>query len=89
MRIAIIVTVLAGLIVPAVAQTRLPRTSPSEREVNRINRSINQEQRLQRLEQQIQIDNNQLRQNIDRQRNISSPVRPGRIGTCPAGSIGC
>jgi hypothetical protein len=81
--------ILSSLAVPALAQTRLPRTSPSERQVNEINRSIQQEQRLMQREQQYQIDNNQLRQRLDRQQNLSNPSPPARIRNCPAGSIGC
>lgn len=71
------------------AQTRLPRKTPAERQVDDINRSLQQDQRVRGIEQQIQTDNNQLRQNIDRQRMFSSPPSPFRSGSCPAGSIGC
>jgi hypothetical protein len=73
---------------PAEAQTaRLPRKSAAERQVEQINRNLRQQDRLRQFEQQYQIDNNQIRQSIDRQRVFSNP--PARIGTCPAGSIGC
>ncbi|WP_230531005.1 hypothetical protein [Microvirga roseola] len=77
------------LALPAEAQTRLPRTSPAERQVQDINRSLRQEQRQLRLEQQIQIDRNQLQRQIDRQRLFSNPTPPARIGTCPPGSVAC
>jgi len=78
-----------SLALPAAAQTRLPRKSPAERRVQEINRDIQQQQRLQRFEQQNQFETNQLRQSIDRQRTFSNPSPPARIGTCPAGSVGC
>ncbi|MET0531437.1 hypothetical protein [Microvirga sp. P5_D2] len=72
----------------AEAQTRLPRTTRSERQVDDINRNLQQEQRVRGIEQQIQTDNNQIRQNIDRQRtfdNSPSTFRP----RCPPSAIGC
>ena len=66
---------------------RLPRKSNAERQVEDINRNLRQGDRLRQLEQQYQIDSNQFRQSIDRQRTLSNP--PARIGTCPVGSIGC
>lgn len=72
----------------AEAQTRLPRKTRSERQVEDINRNLQQDQRIRGIEQQIQTDNNRLRQNIDRQRmfdNSPSTFRP----RCPAGAIGC
>ncbi len=75
--------------VPAAAQTRLPRTTPAEQQVKELNRSIQQEQRFMQRDQQIQIDNNQLRQRFDRQQNLINPAPPARIRNCPAGSIGC
>jgi hypothetical protein len=72
----------------AEAQTRLPRKTRSERQVEDINRNLQQEQRLRGIEQQIQTDKNQIRQNIDRQRmfdNSPSTFRP----RCPRGAIGC
>jgi hypothetical protein len=81
--------VVSGLSLPALAQTRLPRTTPAERQVKELNRSIQQEQRTLQREQQYQIDSNQLRQRIDRQQNLINPSPPARIRNCPAGSIGC
>lgn len=90
MRLVILAAVFAGLAVPAAAQTRLPRKSPAERQVNRINRDLRQGGSERHFEQQYQIDTNQLRQNLDRERVFSNPTPPaGFRGTCPAGSIGC
>ncbi len=89
MRMIVVAAVLASFVVPAVAQTRLPRASPTERKVKEINRSLLREQRQLRNDEQYQINRNQLRQGLDRQYNLSNPSPPGRIGTCPAGSIGC
>ena len=82
-------SVVSGLVLPAAAQTRLPRTTPAERQVRELNRSIQQEQRALQREQQYQIDSNQLRQRLDRQQNLINPSPPARIRNCPAGSIGC
>jgi len=81
--------VLSSLALPVAAQTRLPRTTPAERQVKELNHNIQQEQRVMERQQQYQIDNNQLRQRLDRQQNFANPSPPARIGTCPAGSIGC
>jgi hypothetical protein len=87
--IMVAAVILSSLAVPVVAQTRLPRTTPAERQVRELNRSIQQEERARQRQEQYQIDNNQLRQRFDRQQNLSNPSPPARIGTCPAGSIGC
>ena len=84
-----VAVILSSLAFPAAAQTRLPRTTPAERQVRELNRNIQQEQRVMERQQQYQIDNNQLRQRLDRQQNFANPSPPARIGTCPAGSIGC
>jgi regulator of sirC expression with transglutaminase-like and TPR domain len=89
MRVMVVATVLLSFAVPAVAQTRLPRTSPTERQVKAINRSLLREQRQLRSDEQYQIDQNQLRQSLDRRFNLSNPSPPARFRTCPAGSIGC
>jgi hypothetical protein len=81
--------ILSILTLPAAAQTRLPRTTPAERQVKKLNGSILQEQRTMQREQQYQIDNNQLRQNFDRQQNLAIPSPSARIRNCPVGSIGC
>jgi len=79
--------VLPGLVLPAKAQTRLPRTSPSERQVDRINRSIDREQRRLRSEEQYQIDRNQLRQSLERRQAFPGPAPLPRLRTCPLGSV--
>jgi len=89
MRALVVAAILLSFAASAEAQTRLPRTSPSERQVREINRSLQEEQRRLRFEEQYQIDRNQLRQNLDRRLNLSNPAPRARIGTCPAGSIGC
>jgi TolA-binding protein len=72
----------------AEAQTRLPRKTRSERQVEDINRSLQQEQRVRGIEQQIQTNNNQIRQSIDRQRTLDNSPSSFR-SRCPAGAIGC
>ncbi|MDF2813397.1 MAG: hypothetical protein K0S56_4428, partial [Microvirga sp.] len=51
-RLMVAAAILATLAVPAAAQTRLPRTTPAERQVKELNRSIQQEQRVLQREQQ-------------------------------------
>ena len=48
--LAIVSSLALPSVVPAEAQTRLPRTSPAERSTNEINRRIQQDQRLLNLE---------------------------------------
>ncbi len=87
-------TLLLAMTVAAAAQTvQSPRRSPSEREYNSINRSLNRDQQFREQNQQNQFELNQMRQGIQRDnlfRNapsygVPAPSRPG----CPAGSIGC
>ena len=78
------VAVLMGLALPAQAQV-----SSSERQVREYNRSMRQEERLRRFEEQYQTDRNLLRQNLDRQKNMANPSPPARFRNCPAGSVGC
>jgi hypothetical protein len=97
MRFLVTATVALGIVLPlgiplsisAEAQTRLPRTSPAERKTNRINRDLQQEQRQLNSDQRLQVENNQIRQSIDQQRNLSVQSPSGRFNTCPAGRIGC
>jgi regulator of sirC expression with transglutaminase-like and TPR domain len=89
MRAMVVAAILLGFAASAEAQTRLPRTSPSERQVRELNRSMLREQRQLKNDEQYQINRNQLKQDIDRQRVFSNPSPPARIGTCPRGSIGC
>jgi len=65
---AMVSSLLLPLAVPAEAQTRLPRVSPAERKTKTINRQIQQDQRLLRLEERIRMENNQIRQSIERDR---------------------
>ncbi|WP_112662563.1 hypothetical protein [Microvirga flavescens] len=91
MRLVMAFLVLVSLAAPALAQTqRLPRKSSSERTVDDINRSIIQEERSLRRQQQQQIDNNQLRQRVDRQQMFTNPPQPNTLRRfCPPGSVGC
>lgn len=94
MRFMVALAVASGLILPlappADAQTRLPRVSPSERASKDINRRIRQDQRLLNLEERIQMENNQIRQDIQRERLFAPRPLPSiSRGTCPRGSISC
>jgi hypothetical protein len=89
MRAIIMAAIILSFALPAEAQSRLPRRSPAERQTDAINRSLLQEGRQLRRDEQIQIDRNQLRQNLDRRYNLSDPSPRARIGTCPRGSAGC
>ncbi|MXQ10133.1 hypothetical protein [Microvirga makkahensis] len=90
MRILVTAATCLCLVLPlaAEAQTaRLPRKSVNERQVEEINRSIRQDQRLKSLEQQIQVEQNLMRQDIERQRLFSTTPSPFR--NCPVGAAGC
>ena len=88
--LAIVSSLVLPLAVPAEAQTRLPRTSPAERSTKEINRRIQQDQRLLNLEERIQMENNQIRQSIQRDRLFAPrSLPPVPRGGCPRGSIGC
>jgi len=88
--VAIVSSFILPLAAPAEAQTRLPRTSPAERNTKDINRRIQQDQRILGLEQDIRSESNRIRQNIDRDRLFAPrPLPPvPRVG-CPRGAIGC
>jgi hypothetical protein len=87
---AIISSLVLPVSIPAEAQTRLPRVSPSERASKDINRRIRQDQRQLDLEERIQMDNNQIRQDIQRERLFAPRPLPSiRRGACPRGSISC
>lgn len=76
MRLLVTSAVFASLVLPVSAEaqtTRLPSQSRPERQVEDINRNIQQDRRLQSLEQEIEIRNNQLRQSIDRDRMFANP----------------
>ena len=79
-------TAVAGA--PSWAQTpRLPATSPSERHVNEINRSIAIHQQQLQQHQQTQFDVNRLRSDIQRLRQLPPATGPAiRSGCLP---IGC
>jgi hypothetical protein len=95
MRAAIILTVVAGLLAPALAtaslaQNRLPRRSPSEQQVDEINRSLSRKQQRLSVEQQNQIETNQLRREINRRNTFPSMTGPGSIPRiCSPGSSTC
>ena len=83
--LVLLATLVAGQ--PSGAQTRLPATSPSERQVNEINRSIEINERQLRQEQQTQFEVNRLRNDIQRLRQVPPVTGPGvRSGCLP---IGC
>ena len=71
---------------PALAQTRLPRNNPVERQVTETNRSIQRQQRSLSEQQQTQFEINQLRQSLGREQ-IFPPADFNRI--CTPGQIGC
>jgi hypothetical protein len=88
--LAIVSSLILPFSMPADAQTRLPRVSPSERASKDINRRIRQDQRQLNLEERIQMDNNQIRQDIQRERLFAPRPLPSiRRGVCPRGSISC
>jgi len=76
MALAIASSLVLPLVVPAEAQTRLPRTSPAERRTDEINRQIQQDQRILGVEQDVQNRSNQLRQNIERDRLFAPRYLP-------------
>ncbi|NIX76445.1 hypothetical protein HB375_07410 [Microvirga sp. c23x22] len=86
MRAFVAAAVLISIILPAQAQEQLPLTSRPEQRVRGINRSIQQEERLRRIEQQNRFEQNQIQQRLDRQQTFSNPSSP-RFRNCPAGSI--
>ena len=96
MRSLVTAAVVLSILLPLTAEaqtTRLPSRSRSERQVDDINRNIEQERRLQSLEQELEVRGNQLRQNIDRDRMFANPppvpIPYPRRGACPPGSIRC
>jgi hypothetical protein len=88
--LAVVSSFILPMSMPADAQTRLPRVSPSERASRDINRRIRQDQRVLNLEERIQMDNNQIRQDIQRERLFAPrALPPVPRGACPRGSINC
>jgi hypothetical protein len=95
MRAVIALVTCAGLLAPsltlstaALAQ-RLPRQSPAEQQVQEINRSLSRKQQRLGSQQQHQIETNQLRQDLNRQRTFPSMTGPGSARICPPGSATC
>jgi hypothetical protein len=87
---AIVSSLVLPMSMPADAQTRLPRVSPSERASKDLNRRIRQDQRLLNLEERLQMESNQIRQDIQRDRLFAPrSLPPMPRGACPRGSIGC
>lgn len=90
MRTLIVSILLASLAAPTIAQAqRLPRRSPSERQVNEINRSLEAQGRRREYQQQNQFETNQLRQELNRQERFPLMTGPGGVRGCPPGSVGC
>jgi hypothetical protein len=91
MRFILVIVAIAGLSVPALAQTqRLPRTSPAEQEVRDINRTLQRQNRSLNYQQQDQFEVNQLRQDLQRQRTFPPIVGPGPLGRiCAPGQVVC
>ena len=88
--LAIVSSLVLPMTLPADAQTRLPRVSPSERSSTEINRRIRQDQRQLDLEERIQMQNNQIRQDIQRERLFAPrPLPPIPRAACSRGSISC
>lgn len=88
--LAIVSSLHLPLAVQVEAQTRLPRVSPSERASKDVNRRIRQDQRQLNLEERIQMENNQIRQDIQRERLFAPHALPPiSRGACPRGSISC
>jgi hypothetical protein len=83
MRAIVVLVALAGLSLPAAAQTR-----PLQK-VDEINRSIQRKQRDLGAEQQNQFENNQLRQELSRQRNTPTLTGPSSVPVCRPGRGGC
>lgn len=89
MRIVLVLAAIAGLTVPALAQQRLPRVSPSEQQVRDLNQNLQRENRSLNSQQQNQFEVNQLRQELHRQQVFPPIVAPGPGRICAPGQIGC
>ncbi|HZH51353.1 MAG TPA: hypothetical protein VEZ16_05670 [Microvirga sp.] len=89
MRALVVAAALLSFALPvgADAQSRLPRRSPAERQADQINRSILQEGRQVRRQERIQLDQNQFRLELDRQRNM--PIPPRVVGPCLNRAVRC
>ncbi len=87
-------TILLTMSALAAAHTQqLPRRGPAERQLDSINRSLNQQQQLRGQTQQNQFDQNQMRMEIQRNNQLLNAPSYGAPGTglryCPPGSLGC
>jgi hypothetical protein len=89
--LAIVSTLILPLAGPADAQTRLPRVSPSERSTRDINRRIQQDQRILGVEQEFQMENNRIRQGIERDRLFGPRTLPPipRSGCLRSSVVSC
>ena len=88
-RTLILLMALSLLPVPAaLAQRRLPRNNPVEREVIESSRQIQREQRSLGQEQQVQFEINQLRQSLGREQ-LFPPTTGGFGRVCPPSRVGC
>lgn len=91
MRVVIVASLIgAALAGPAMAQVeRLPEQSRAERQSQDINRAIVRQQQFLRENQQTQFEINQLRNQIQQERQFPMMTGPGAGSGCPRGSIGC
>jgi hypothetical protein len=93
MRFSLRATVVLSVLLPlsALGATSVLGQSRSLRQVDDINRNIQQDRRLQSLQQELEVRDNQLRQNIDRDRMFANPppvpLPPSR--SCPPGAPRC
>jgi len=91
MRVAIVPGRLGwALAAPAAAQVeRLPQPSRAERQADDINRAIQRQQLQTRENQQTQFEINQLRNQLQQDRQFPIMTGPGVGRGCPPGSVGC
>lgn len=81
MRQIIVALVLAAmampfLVAPVLAQAVLPRTSPSERQVEIINRDLALQRRFSEIERQQRFDDAMMRQRLQRLQALPPPQAP-------------
>lgn len=81
------IATLAAAATPALAQRR-PRIPPAEQQVDDLNRSIVRQQRRVGEQQQNQIEINQLRQELSRERTTPQ-IGTGIGRICSPGQIRC
>jgi hypothetical protein len=89
MRAAVAILALVILTLPVLAQQRLPRRSPSEQQLDSINRSIGNQERQIGQQQQNQFEINQLRQDMNRQQSFPTLTGPNAPGPCAPNAIRC